>query len=242
MTVSGPAPGLVPGLVLVTRPEPGLGETLAALTGRGYRPVAAPLLSVRPLRPRVPARVQAILLTSGQAASPLAAAASHLRAVRLLAVGDATARRARLAGFEHVESAAGDADALEALATDSLATADGPLLLACGLGQGMALTRSLRRRGYRVVRRCLYAAEPAGALPEPAVEALRSNTLQAALFFSGETATAFARLLPPALRPALRRVRALAISDKAAAPLGRLAWAGIEIATAPTATSLLDLL
>ena len=84
--------------VLVTRPEPGLSETMRALAGMGLAPVAAPLLSVRTRHPVLPRRVQAILLTSGQAAAPLAGLAPGLRALPVLAVGDATAARARAAG------------------------------------------------------------------------------------------------------------------------------------------------
>ena len=226
--------------VLVTRPPPGLDETMQALRARGHVPIAAPLLRVRLLSPAVPARVQAILLTSGQAAAPLAAVAPHLLDSLSLAVGDRTAARARQAGFACVRSAAGDADDLAGLAATCCRPRDGLLLLACGIGQGRSLSRALRGSGFRVARRCVYAAAAVRRLPGPARAALDPEpTLDAALFFSRDTAAAFARLLPRRLRQALARTRALAISDAAAEPLRALGWRSIETAAAPTAEALL---
>ncbi len=234
------APGLS---VLVTRPPPGLDETMRALAVLGHRPIAAPLLRVRSLSPAVPAHAQAILLTSGQAARPLASAAPHLLAVPLLAVGDRTAARAREAGFLQIGSAGGDANDLAALVAARCRPPDGPLLLACGASHGLPLCRTLRAAGFRVARRCLYAAQPVRRLPGPALEALNpAARLDVALFFSRETATVFARLLSPRLQPALVATRAAAISHSAAEPLLGLGWRLVEIASAPDAASLLSLL
>jgi uroporphyrinogen-III synthase len=231
-----------PRRILVTRPEPGLAETVHALATRGFDPVPAPLLTVHPLRPAIPVRVQAILLTSGQAAAPLAALAPALRHHALLAVGDATAARARACGFDTVTSAAGDAARLAVIAAERLDPRNGPLLLACGLGQGADLATDLRLRGFRVIRRCVYAARPVPRLPDAALHALRSATIDAALFFSAETAAIFVRVLPPCLHNVLSEIGAFAVSPRAAAPLRALRWRGIEAAAFPTAASLLALL
>ena len=234
--------------VLVTRPPPGLDETMRALRAAGHRPIAAPLLRVRPLSPVLPARAQAILLTSGQAVVPLAAAIAatgtpHLLAVPLLAVGDRTAARAREAGFTAVHSAAGDANALLALTRACCHPAAGPLLLCCGAGQGASLCRTLRDARFRVIRRSVYATVPVRRLPEPARAALApANRLDAALFFSRDTAAVFVRLLPRPLQPALARTRALAISQAAAEPLLMLSWRAVETPSTPMAETLLSLL
>ena len=232
--------------VLVTRPEPGLGETMAALAVAGWEPVAAPLLALRslpfPLAARAAGTIQAILLTSGQAVAAVAGLGPMLRNRPVLTVGDATAIRARAAGFADVTSAAGDAASLGRLVSVSLDPADGALLLACGRGQAIPLAQALRRQGFHVIRRCVYAAESAHALPDAALEALQGEVLTAALFFSGETAAAFVRLLPTGLHPALPRLRALAISPAVALALQSLPWCSVEAATMPTATSLLGLL
>jgi len=225
--------------VLVTRPEPGLGETMQQVAARGFRPVPAPLLSVAPLAPTLPRVFQAILLTSGQAARPLGLLLPARDAL-VLAVGDRTADHARDAGFVHVESAAGDAVALARHAAARLRPDGGPLLLASGAGQGAVLAAALRAAGFRVWRRAVYRTQPVRALPAPALAALEDGRLTAALFFSGDTARIFATRLPRRLRDRLRTVRAVAISARAAAQLDGLPWKSIEAAVHPDAASLLD--
>ena len=85
--------------------------------------------------------VQAVLLTSANAVIP------GLPDARVLAVGDATAARARAAGFTDVQSAGRDAAALAVLVEQTCRPAAGPLLLASGEGQGMALATQLRGGG-----------------------------------------------------------------------------------------------
>src|SRR5205807_2131790 len=101
--------------ILITRPEPGASETAARLARQGLRPIVAPVLEVRILTSHLPppARLQAILVASGNAVPALPASHRHLP---LLAVGEATASRAKAAGFARVASADGDARALAALA------------------------------------------------------------------------------------------------------------------------------
>ena len=105
--------------VLVTRPEPGAGETAARVTALGLRPIIAPLLMIAQRHATLPpsARVQAIVATSRNAIPALPASHRHLP---LFAVGAATARRARAAGFEQVTSADADAEALAVLLAQSL--------------------------------------------------------------------------------------------------------------------------
>ena len=105
----------------------------------------------------------------------------------------------------------------------------GPLLLACGRDQGQALAGDLRARGFRVVRRVVYAAAPPGTLPETARDAFASGSLTAALFFSAETARHCVRLLRAArLHEAVRSVDALAIGRPAAVALQALPWRRIQ--------------
>ena len=224
--------------VLVTRPEPGASDTARRIAAIGLLPILAPCLTVRSLAVHVPAWVQAVLVSSGNAVPALPAA---LHSLPLLAVGDATAARARAAGFSNVCSADGDAAALGALAAERC-PARSTLLLATGQGQGGGLAADLRRRGFRVHRRAVYAARPVGRLPGPAREALRAGTLRAALFLSGETARAFARVLPAALHPALAAVDALAIGQPAADALLYLPWRQVRVSAKPTLDSVLAML
>ena len=232
--------------ILITRPEPGLSETVRAVDAMGLEAVACPLLRIRRHRPRLPpaAALDAILLTSGQAVAPLAEAAladAALRHLPLVAVGDATAARARDTGFTQAVSAVGDAADLEALVRATLPSR-ARLLLATGDGQGTRLAQGLRRAGYRLHRRVVYGAEPVRRLPAPALAALRAGEIAACLFFSTETARNFERLCPVSLYQALGVMQALAISPAVEAALDGLPWQSVQIAAHPDAAAMLSLL
>ena len=224
--------------VLVTRPAADGAETAALLVARGFEPVLAPLLRLHE-RPMAPVgRFDAIIVTSRNAVPALP---EHLRQVTLLAVGSATASRARKAGFTTVLDADGDGAALANLATRRL-DPGGRLLFAHGHRQGDAVADALETAGFSVVRACAYAVLPVGRLPLAAVMALEAGSLTAALFLSTETAEAFVRLLPARLHVALASVTALAIGSRAAAVLAPLPWRTVHVAFKPTLDDVLALL
>ena len=202
----------------------------------GFEPVLAPALVVRTRRLAALPPVQAVLVTSGNAIPALPA---RLRRLKLLAVGDATAARAREAGFADVASAGRDAAALAALAGRLLDPGTDPLLLAIGEGQGAELAASLRDAGFRVLRRVAYAALPARILPVAARRALARRAVGHALFFSPAIAHAAVRLLRGL---ATEAITALAISPATATALSPLKWAGIRVASSPDQEALLALL
>ena len=229
--------------VLVTRPEPGGAETAARVAALGWRPVLAPALVLTPRAFVIPP-AQALLLTSRAAARALP---PPVPALPVLAVGEATAAEARLRGWMACRAAGGTAEELAALAAATLDPAGGPLLLAVGQGYSLALAASLRRRGFRVIRRIAYAATPARALPEPARRALQEGQVASVLFHSPRSALCAMRLVRAAgLTGAAPRIEALAISrrvaEAAAAAIAPLAWRGIRIAGRPDEDALLSLL
>jgi uroporphyrinogen-III synthase len=229
-------------LVLITRPEPGATETAARVAALGLRPVVAPLLEIRTLPTRLPPpeRIQAVLVASGNALPALIPAC---RGVTLLAVGDATAMKARAAGFSSVISAGADAQALAELTARACDARARPLLLAAGAGQSLPLAAALRARGFRVLRRVVYRAIPAPALPASARDALTSGQLRAVLFFSADTARQFARLLARAgMRDRVAGAEACAIGTRAASAIERLPWRRVRCAAHPTQDAMLALL
>jgi uroporphyrinogen-III synthase len=228
--------------VLITRPEPGASETAARVAAMGLRPVVAPLLEIRPTRISLPppAKIAAVLLASGSAIDPLPRTYSR---IPILTVGDATAARARQAGFTNVLSAGGDAPALAALVRDRLDPLGGTLLLAAGQRQSLALAAKLRASGFRVARRVVYAAEPAGQLPAAAKAALLDANVRTVLFFSAETARCFMRLVREAdLIDSLHNREALTIGTAAAVALEAPHWARVRVAGRPTQDEMLALL
>jgi uroporphyrinogen-III synthase len=104
------------------------------------------------------------------------------------------------------------------------------------------LAARLRGRGFQVIRRTVYAAEPVSTFPAAARAALEEGVLCAALFLSAETARAFCRLLPSGLRPSLSSVEALAIGEPAALALKALPWRHVRVAARPTLDEVLALL
>jgi uroporphyrinogen-III synthase len=229
-------------VVLITRPEPGARETAAQIAAMGLTAVVAPLLAIRPVDVRLPLlpRIAALVIASGNAIDPLPACS---RVLPMLTVGDATARRARQAGFIDVVSAGGDAVALAALVRARVRPGDGTLLLASGRGQSLALAAELRGAGYRVARRVVYAAVPVDRLPMAAREALRSGQSPVVLLFSAATARHFMRLVRRAgLLDSLANCEAITIGPQVGVALNEARWARIRVAHAPTQDGMLALL
>ncbi len=208
----------------------------------GWRPVIAPMLRVIPAAADLPdpAGVQALLITSGNAIPHIA---GSFRGVRLLAVGDSTAERARRAGFTTVISAGADAAALAVLARSSCNPEAGPLLLAGAAGEGEPLATALRQAGFDVLRHAVYEAQPVADLPPDAIADLGGNRIAAGMFYSPATARAFlAAFMRACPVEMVFTVEALAISEEAASALAPLPWRRIRVARRPTQDELLALL
>ena len=228
--------------VLITRPEPGASETAARVAALGLIPIVAPLLEIRPLAARLPPpdRIAALLLTSGGAIGSMPAT---YHPVTAFTVGDATARRARAAGFATVFSADGDAAALAALVRTRLDPTTGTVLLASGRGQGMPLATDLRASGYRVTRRVVYEAAPVPRLPPGVASALLDDNMDTVMFFSAETARRFLRLVRAAgLMETLRDREAITIGHQAGMALEGSPWSRVRVAGKPTQDEMLALL
>jgi uroporphyrinogen-III synthase len=228
---------LPPGKILITRPVDQSAQLAARIEALGYRPVVAPMLRVLQRSPSLPSGVQAILVTSGNALPALPPGDALV-----LAVGEATAARARALGFSNVHSAGRDALALAELAERLVDPARGALMLASGAGQGGRLAADLRGRGFRVIRRVCYAAVPVSRFPREAAASLASGEVHAVLFLSAETAAVFVRLLPPEFHNALASVAALAIGKPAADVLEKLPWLRVCRAENPTLDDVLALI
>lgn len=227
-------------VVLVTRPETEAAETAARVERLGYRAVLAPSLRIenRTLHVAAGAKLQAILLTSSNALPSLPAS---LHATRILAVGDATAARARAAGFADVCSAGRDAAALSELAAQHLHPSGGTLLLPIGAGYAADLAKTLRAQNFAVLRRVVYAVRRVTSLPEPARQALIQKSVFAALFFSPVSARAFLRAVRRCgLAEMLAAVEAVAISRATADALSLLPWRSIRVASKPDQDGLLE--
>lgn len=219
--------------LLVTRPEPGASATARRLAALGHQALLLPCLTVKTIAPRLPEHPAALVVTSGQAVPALPA---RLHNVPVFCVGDATAAKLRASGFTRVESAAGDAEDLFRLIVARRIT--GLHVLAVGERHGLALLAKLREAGISATRRKVYSVTKLRALPEDMRASLASGAVDAALFYSAETAKAFCALHPPGTAA----MDAYALSDNVAHGLSGLPWARIHVATAPTEADLMALL
>ncbi|UMM64661.1 uroporphyrinogen-III synthase [Aristophania vespae] len=220
--------------ILVTRPEPGLAESVSELENRGWDAIACPSLIIHHNQPFSNIDCDALLITSAQS---LPALAMQSRDQFLLTVGEKTAFKARQQGFRNVCSARGNALSLIQLCKEK-GLIGKKLILACGQGwrgqnYGDSLTESLQAQAI-----IAYKVERATFMPLKAQLALKEQKVAAILFYSAETLSAFMNLCPKELHETLKNVRAIcyskAIADKAAF---YASWAAIEVATYPSIQS-----
>jgi len=225
--------------ILVTRPAEDGTETARLLADMGHEALLAPLLAVRIFEgPRLTLDgVQAVLATSANGVRTLAVR-SDARDVPLFAVGPQTADAAMRAGFIRVRSAEGDAAALADAVCGWADPKAGALLHAAGAESGGWLAGALAARGFQVLREILYRVEAAPHLPDAAIQALKDDAVQAALFFSPRSAEIFAdRVRQAGLSTA--GVLAVCISAKTADALYGLSFSEIKVAAAPNQAALL---
>ncbi|HWA62555.1 MAG TPA: uroporphyrinogen-III synthase [Caulobacteraceae bacterium] len=221
----------------MTRSQPGAEATAARLRARGFEPVVAPILEIKPLADaRVDlSGVAAIAFTSANGVRAFAER-SHERGLKVFAVGKATADAAREARFGSVLSTDGDVKALAAALARRKREIKGAILHPGAAEPAGDLAGELEPHGVEVRTLALYESVPA-ALPEGFAEALPG--LWGVLVYSPKAARALAQLLKKTPAPQLR---AFCLSKAVARPLARAGLAERLPAPAPNEEALLGLL
>ena len=230
--------------VLITRPRDDAAPLAAALEAGGVQTLVDPLLVIRHLPGPPPALtgVAGLVATSANGIRAFARRSSR-RDVRVFAVGDATARTAHEAGFDLVESADGDVDALAALIESRVRPDDGDLLHVAGTDVAGDLAGRLRTAGFACRREVLYRAETVTCLPPASAAALADGTLDGVAVLSPRTASTFRRLVQEAdLSGACRRLTAFCLSQAVADRLRQLPWHAVAVATHPHQHALVTLI
>ena len=210
--------------VWVTRARPGAERTAERLVALGFTPLVVPLLEIRPLDATLDlADVQALAFTSLNGVAAFAALSPD-RALPVFAVGDATARAARDAGFASVRSAEGS---LNDLATLIRAEASGLSILHPGAAEPAGDLSAAVGDTARLRSIAVYGARETRADPP--------EDWDTALVHSPRAGRALAALM--AGQPTMHV--AIAISDAAAEPLRTAGFAGVLVAASPTEPALL---
>jgi uroporphyrinogen-III synthase len=231
----------VPCRILITRPRLDAGPLAAALAAHGIDSLIEPLMETVFVAdaPIDFAGVQAVVATSANGVRALAAR-EHRSELPLYAVGDATARAARDAGFTAVSSAAGDVEALADMIIARVNPARGTLLHVAGTISAGDLAGRLAAAGFVYRRTVLYRMEPAQALSQTAQRALASGALSAAAFYSPRTGAIFSALIAAhALEPACQPLSAYCLSAAVADRIAHLCWARTVLADRPDQSAML---
>lgn len=216
--------------VAITRAMLDAETTAKRVLERGAIPCLAPLLTIVPCGYNTSLEdAQALLFTSanGVRAFPDVRGA---QALQVLAVGDATAEAARVAGFANVHSAGGDAEALVAMAIEALDPRRGKLIHIAGQHRAGDIAGRLGAAGFKIEQRTAYVAIAATTLP-----AAFAEPLDIVLFHSARAAETFIALGAPGAESLV----AGCISPAVARAAGDAAWRGIITAAAPTEDALL---
>ena len=227
--------------ILVTRPREDA-EALAGLLGaRGLETIIEPLLEIEYVDgPRLDLDgVQALVATSANGLRAFAKRENNT-SLPVFAVGDASARAAKEAGFTWVLSAAGDVQALAALLVAECDPARGALLHAAGSRLAGDLAGLLEGAGFAYRREVLYRSRKSRALSASTAQALKEGAVDGILFFSPRTAETFVILARNAdLAESCSGVMAFCLSAAVAAMAEGLAWRQVVIAGRPVEDSLL---
>ena len=186
------------------------------------------------------AGVQALLATSANGVRAFARR-NEQRDVRVLAVGDATARAARAAGFTSVESAGGDvARWPNSPAGDSIPQAGRSCTSAATRGRGRPRRRARRRRVRLPTRGVVRGMRPPTGFPTSSPRTSAEAAIDAVLVFSPRTGATLVRLLRAGgLSAAARELICFCLSHAVAAAVAPLPWRRVVVAAQPTQTAMI---
>ena len=226
---------------LITRPAEDAKGLQAELRRRGIAVSHEPMLTIERMTDISidTSGVQGLLFTSSNGVRAFAGL-SDRRDLPVFAVGDATARACRDAGFSDVHTASGDVDALANYVIRHCQPLDGRLVQIAGTISAGDLAGALRAAGFIIDRIPIYEAHAAKALSSGTRTAMKNRRIDAVLFFSPRTASTFVSLAQSAgLEDACRNINAYCLSPAVAKRAAALPWKRVTIAAEPTQTALL---
>lgn len=235
--------------LLITRPAEDAEPLAGRLRALGHDALIEPMLDMLWLDGPVPDLddVQALLFTSANGVRAFVRRTDR-RDIPAYAVGDASARAAREAGFGTVESAQGDVYALASLVSQRCHPQAGVLLHVAGTIVAGDLSGLLGAKGFTVRREAMYEAVPSTRLGGATAAGLAEGQIDAVLIFSPRTARSFVRLVREAgLLDRCRTVDVLCLSPAVAeaartCDAEQVPWRNVQVAERPEQDSLLALL
>lgn len=226
--------------VLITRPEGRNEETAVTLASAGHDVVIAPLMKIVPVAYDAPdpKNLQALVLTSGHAASKIDA--KLYKDLPVFCIGNATATAAREYGFRAKNAGAGDAESLAEALSTILDLEGKAIFYPCASDLAVPLDSLLATKGFKVEQRVVYSANPVSEVPANLAKALKEKKLDAAMFFSPRSAKVFADLVKEAgLSEWCKDVIAVVISRRTIPSLEGLPFSVIACPPRPDLNSMI---
>jgi uroporphyrinogen-III synthase len=232
--------------LLITRPVEDAAPLVKLLKAQGHSCVEFPLLSIVPdvegaksLSDYKVKDIQALIMTSANGVRAFANADAR-RSFKIMAVGDATAKAARDAGFKSVETASGDVDTLAALIKEKGDPTKGPFLHVAGSRLAGDLKGLLEKDGFAYERVVLYHADKTERFSLALEKEIRMGEIDGVLLYSPRTGAAFVELLEKSgLKNNAKNMLAYGLSAAVASKIKDIAWKDIIIAATPDQDALL---
>ena len=231
--------------VLITRPTDDAEELALQVKNLGHTPIIEPLLSIQFFEgPQIDvANCRALIFTSANGAKAASRRIAD-KTIPVIAIGPATARAARNAGFRNIsQSNTEGVTGLEQFIRSTTGPGPGQLLHISGEEIAGPLVENLSNAGFTAARLVLYQASPSTSLSPSLYEALSAGSVQAALFFSPRTASTFSALIQAArCEQAMSAISALALSQNVAKSLSALTFRKLLVAQNQGTEAILKLL
>ena len=231
--------------ILTVRPEPDGALDVAALARRNVHSLSAPLMAPSYLPLEIPAsdKLSGVILTSRHAVTGLSAATGGrldegLAGLPAFAVGRATGRVAREAGFRNVTVGHGGGAGLVPLITEAAPRLDGPLLWPAAVHRGFDMVAALDGIAD-VVTAPVYEMCETRTFPDDAGAAIAGGEVLGVILMSARSARLFReRLLALGQDEMVASITLIAGSDAISLAAGD-GWVETYVAKRPTRARLL---
>jgi uroporphyrinogen-III synthase len=223
--------------IWITRAQPGADATAERVRALGHDALIAPLLAVHAIPDAQVdlAGVAALAFTSANGVRAFADMSAE-RAIRVFAVGAATAQAARAAGFRLVLSADGDVEALAEGIGQRRGELRGVVLHPGAAEMAGDLIGALEKQGVMARSLILYETAPVKLDPDAASLLVQAD---AVLLHSPRAAQALAAVLKTHPAP---KLRALGLSKAVVKPLARAKVGPRAFPSMPLEGALLNLI
>jgi len=168
---------------------------------------------------------------------------SSRRDIAVFAVGDATARAARVAAFKDVKSAMGDVADLAQLIIQTLSPKAGPILHPAANQVAGDLARHLTDAGFAYRREVIYRAEKISTLSTGARTAIARGDIDGVVLMSPRTGRVFTELMiRSGLADRAAYMTVFCLSTTVAVAAEGLPWCKVKTAARPERDAFMALL